>query len=397
METLSYSSIIERIFQLPKSVQGSASFEDMMQLCQYLGSPQIAYPTIHVAGTNGKGSVCTKMAAALQQQGYRCALYTSPHISSFCERIQINGVFISEAEVCKLYPQVMDAIEACSTSASFFEIATLLAFLYFREQKVEIAVIETGIGGLYDATNVIYPLVSIITSIGYDHQELLGYSLQEICNAKAGIIKRGKPLVLGPTVPPEWLEPVAQKQKSHLYQSHFAGEDYDRENQEIARLALETISEDFPIEKSALAEGLQVRPPCRFEPYLREKVVILDVAHNPQGFARLIDRLKVSYPGASYRFVCGFSQGKEIGAIAKLLQRQASTIHLVSGAHPRLASIEEIASYFDSNKTPLIQECSIAQGIRHACQAESQRLEIVIVTGTFFIMHEARMALEKLS
>lgn len=383
----SYPDILERIFHLPKSAAGERSLSNMTRLCSYLGEPQKAFSVIHVAGTNGKGSVCTKIASALQAQGYRTGLYTSPHISSFCERIQIDGILIPEDDVCRLYPQVLKAIEACGISAGFFEIATLLAFLYFREQQIEIAVIETGLGGIYDATNIVSPLLSIITSIGFDHQEILGRTLQEICHAKAGILKQNTPAVLGPTVPIAWVQPIAEKKRCRLFQSTLKSKSYDRENQEIARVALQTISERFPVESSALEVGLQKSPPCRFERHqIRGKELILDVAHNPQGFERLLELLRHRYPGAAYRFVCGFSRGKDIGECAELIQKNASAVHLVSGSHPRLAAVGEIAPYFDPKKTFL--ENSIQESIQNTLATHCH--EIVVITGSFFIMDEAR-------
>lgn len=389
---LSYSEILKQIYQLPKSAAGERSLANMERFCSYLGHPERAFPVIHVAGTNGKGSVCTKIAAALGNEGYRCGLYTSPHISSFCERIQINSALIPEEEICRLYPQVMEAISACGLNAAFFEIATLLAFLYFRENNVEIAVIETGLGGLYDATNVVLPLVSVITSIGFDHKEILGSTLKEICLAKAGIIKPNTPVVLGKRVSSAWIFPIATAKKSPLAQTTLSHPGYDEENRATARLALGTISKRFPIGAPALEKGLQTKPPCRFEQRkLKGKELILDVAHNPQGFERLLSLLRHTYPNASFRFVCGFSKGKEIDVCANLIQNQASAIHLVSGDHSRLASTEEIAPYFHHKN--VILENSIPQGINNACRA-SLDSEIIVITGSFFIMHETRQALE---
>ena len=359
----------------------------MEKLCSYFGHPETAFPTIHVAGTNGKGSVCTKIAAALQNQGYRTGLYTSPHISSFCERIRIDSIPVAEEEICKLYPKVLQAIETCELTPIFFEIATLLAFLLFREQNVEIAVIETGLGGLYDATNVVRPLVSVITSIGLDHQEILGSSLQEICQAKAGILKPDTPAILGKTVPTEWILPLAQEKRCPLLQTTLSHPNYDEENRATARLALQSISDQLLLEPAAITAGLQAMPPCRFERRrFAEKDLIFDVAHNLQGFERLIALLHYHFPSAALRFVCGFSKGKEIDAIAKLIEPAASAIHLVTGPHPRLAPLDELAPYFPPQKTLL--ENSIAKGVQNACEAAAAS-EVIVVAGSFFIMEEA--------
>lgn len=376
-----YDKALETISKLPKGKGKNLS--RMENLCKFYGHPERSYPTIHVAGTNGKGSVCTKIAAALNIDGYRCGLYTSPHITSFRERIQIDGKMISEEELCALFSDV----QKHSFDLTFFEMATILAFLYFREQKVDIAVIETGLGGRWDATNVIMPLASVITSIGFDHMDLLGNTLEEIALEKAGIIKRGIPVVIGPDTPDELFLRIANEHQSPLFQSGFRCCDYDVENRGIARLALKAIEPHFPLKANSIAKGLEAKPPCRFEKY-KEKI-ILDVAHNAHGFARLIERLLDEYPNRRYRFVVGFSKGKEIAACADLIQQIAHAVHLVSGDHPRLASVAEIARAFSSDAK---RETTMTEAIQNALYSSADE-EIVVVAGSFFIMPEARAAI----
>lgn len=161
------------------------------EITNYLLNPQTNYPTIHVAGTNGKGSVCSLIASILQESGLKVGLYTSPHIIEFNERIRINGVKISDESINNLYYKIRDF--AFDLEASFFEITTAIAFDYFADNKIDIAVIETGLGGRLDSTNIVSPIATIITTIDRDHCDLLGNTIEEIANEKAGIMKPNTP------------------------------------------------------------------------------------------------------------------------------------------------------------------------------------------------------------
>src|SRR6188508_2499251 len=198
---MNYLQTIEHLFsRLPMySRIGAAAFKkdltNTITLCEHLNNPHQKFKSIHVAGTNGKGSVSHMLAAILQEAGYKTGLYTSPHLKDFRERIRINGKMISKKYVCDFtekYKKAFDYIQP-----SFFEMTVGLAFDYFRKEKVDVAVIETGLGGRLDSTNVITPLLSIITNIGWDHANLLGNTLQKIAEEKAGIIKRHIPVIIG--------------------------------------------------------------------------------------------------------------------------------------------------------------------------------------------------------
>ena len=202
---MTYQETIDYLYsQLPMfSRIGSAAYKtdlhNTIALCNSIGNPQQKYKTIHVAGTNGKGSTSHMLAAILQQGGYKTGLYTSPHIKDFGERIRVNGEMISEKFVVD-FTERTKAITK-EIEPSFFEMTASMAFEYFAEQQVDFAVIETGLGGLLDSTNIITPLLSVITNIGYDHQNILGNTLQEIATQKAGIIKENVPVVIGETLP----------------------------------------------------------------------------------------------------------------------------------------------------------------------------------------------------
>src|SRR5687768_16688047 len=202
---MDYQACIEYLYsRLPMfSRIGSAAYKadlsNTIALCTNLDNPQNKFKTIHVAGTNGKGSVSHMLAAILQTAGYKTGLYTSPHLHDFRERIKVNGEMITEDYVIgftQLIQPLIDEIEP-----SFFEITVAMAFEYFKQQEVDIAVIEVGLGGRLDSTNIITPELSIITNIGWDHMNLLGDSLEKIAGEKAGIIKQQMPVVVGETLP----------------------------------------------------------------------------------------------------------------------------------------------------------------------------------------------------
>mgnify|MGYP002512512781 FL=1 len=198
---MTYSQTIDFLFNQITSFQqvGAAAYkpglERVEEFCRLLGTPHNDYHTIHIAGTNGKGSTSHMLASVLQQAGYRVGLFTSPHLKDFRERVRVDGEMISEQEVVGFVERNMPEIKRLGLS--FFEITAAMAFEHFSRQDVEVAVIETGLGGRLDATNIITPLVSVITNIGLDHTDLLGSTLQAVAAEKAGIIKRGIPVVLG--------------------------------------------------------------------------------------------------------------------------------------------------------------------------------------------------------
>ncbi len=322
------------------------------------------FRSIHVAGTNGKGSVCHKIAAALQEEGYKVGLYTSPHLLFFCERIRVNGRMIPEEDVLRLLPPIMEMGEG-----SFFDYTTALAFAYFAEQRIDFAVIETGIGGRFDSTNVICPILSIITSIDYDHMHLLGETLQEIAHEKAGIIKPGVPFLLGPQVP--FLEGI----RAPRSQSSF----YDEENSLIAKKALQMLGISSP----SILAGIKARPSCRFE-VVHEKFV-LDVAHNPHGIAKLISAVRFHFPGKTLHFFVGFSLDKDASSCLQLLA-QAGSITCIGGKNPRLFTAHQLSS--------LAASFGIAAFASEHLELSGVEADIFVICGSFYLMAEARKSIE---
>jgi dihydrofolate synthase/folylpolyglutamate synthase len=350
--------------------------ERMINVSALLGNPHTQYPSIHIAGTNGKGSVSLKIAKALEASGLKVGLYTSPHLHSFRERMSVNGMLISE----EAFSALMEGIP--SEELSFFELTTILAFEHFRREQVDIAVIETGLGGRLDATNLITPLLSVITSIAYDHTAILGNSLEEIAAEKAGIIKSGVPVVIGPRAEFQAIVRRAEKLGCDLHRASRVEGFYDLENQQIARTALEVLQ----IEERAIQQGLQHRPPCRFQEI---DGVIFDVAHNPDGFSRLVQALEIHYPGRAFRCVVGFSVDKEIPACLQFLEK-ASHLYLVQAPSARGAPVEMLERMLrERGYLSFSGESSIASAVQKGKREARAAGELLVVCGTFFIMPAA--------
>ena len=404
---------------------------------------------IHVAGSNGKGSVALKTANTLQIAGYRVGLFVSPHISSFRERIQINGVPISEAQVEEYLQKIFDICETHDIPATFFEVTTALAFHVFAQEKVEVVVLETGLGGRLDATNVVkHPAVSIITSIGLEHTRILGDTIELIALEKGGIIKEGCPVLVGKNVPLDVLKQCAKEKKASdfyecdellgpeeepiMVEGRTKFEDYDAENSRVSSAALILLQFELAkklqgeglakiITHDQIEEGVKIRPPCRFEEFeipttieddngtTKQTVVkvILDVAHNPQAMDYLIAKLNTNYPNSNQRIVVGMSADKDLKYCTELLLSHVShpnKLHLVEASHPRAASIASILeanhklneSYFkkqqmsDNLHEDRRDASSVATQVRNALQLAAMNDELLVICGSVFIMADAR-------
>jgi len=383
----------ERLLSLSPLTDMKRGLDVTLALSEALGRPSDAFATIHVAGSNGKGSVATKIARALEYSGYRVGLYTSPHLFHFQERITINAKPIAEEEIAAGLQKIFAIDEALDLSASFFEITTLLAFTYFRAMQVDVAVIETGLGGRLDATNIIKPVLSAITSISREHAHILGDAIELIAAEKAGIIKEGVPVILGPKARCQAIYDRAKERGSPVYASKKISYFYDEENTAIARLSLEHLFSHFPqLTPSAIEEGLKVRPPCRFE-QLNE--VLLDVAHNPDAVFSLLQALHTFFPNRKFRFLVGFSKDKEYDRCLALIADVATHIHLVQADLARAASVEELQAALLSEDPRLSSpHPSIEEGVRIAyTEALSQQEEILVICGSFYIMADAKKTL----
>ncbi|CRX38050.1 bifunctional folylpolyglutamate synthase/dihydrofolate synthase [Estrella lausannensis] len=391
MHTIRYAELIEQLFSVNVKKAMVLGLSRMQAALKALGNPEKAFRAIHVAGTNGKGSVSLKIAEALSHDGSLVGLYTSPHIGTFRERVLCQGVKITEEEVTRLLPKAMKAGPQCT----FFELTTLMAFLYFKEKGVEWAVIETGIGGRLDATNVIVPALSIITSVSLDHTEWLGGTLEEISLEKAGIIKERVPVVLGPTVP-GLVEDVARERNALCIRVQGKFSSYDEENRRVALEALTLLH----LSESAVAAGLAKRPSCRLEsvslPGLSTPVV-LDVAHNPGGFASLFNSLNSLFGKKKWRLVLGMGKDKDHHACLSATVAHVEEIYLVRATGSREGTateyLEDILLFLGMDKNRIVQCDSVKSAVNLAASASTNDQIPLLIAGTFFIMADAKEAL----
>lgn len=391
---MSYSTLVQRLLQVNVWGGMKLGLENVLRLQQLLHFPDRSFQSIHIAGTNGKGSVSIKMAVALQQAGYRVGLYTSPHLSCFRERIRINGEMISEEAVSTHLSRLFDLVEKEQIPATFFELTTCLAFLHFAQEQVDIAVIETGLGGRLDATNIIHPCLSVITSISLDHTEILGSTCEEIAKEKAGIIKTHVPVIIGPHVPLAPIQTIAMQQQSSLIQVQTQAAFFEEENCAIARTAL--ISLPFQLTPEAIDCGLKSKQPCRFEVLEGSPPIILDVAHNPNGLHYLFQAIKKHYPGRSLRLLFGLSKSKDLHGCLQLIAAHGEHFHLVEASNGRGAAVHGLATHLQAlavDSSRLFQHESIAASIHQAQQEACQHNQVLVICGSFFIMAEVRQAL----
>lgn len=319
-----YKEVIDWLFvQLPNyQAQGSVAYkpglDNIKLLLNGIGNPERRIKTIHIAGTNGKGSVAHMISAIYQANEYSVGTFTSPHISDFRERIKLNGQMVPEQFVIDFVNQNKELID--QADATFFEINTAMAFQYFAEQQVDIAVIETGLGGRLDSTNVLIPEISVITSIGIDHSEFLGNSIAEISREKGGIIKPNVPVVIG-AEQSEAIEELSLIAINKLAPIHYPEAEmfdidllgmYQQRNAQIAVCAVNVLRNMYPIKDDAVAYGLShivalTNLKGRFQLLQRKPLVILDAAHNPSGVEGLMaevnelefDQLHMVYGSAS--------------------------------------------------------------------------------------------------
>jgi len=343
---------------------GAAAFKkdltNTIILCEHLGNPHKKFKNIHIAGTNGKGSVSHMLAAILQTAGYKTGLYTSPHLKDFRERIKVDGEMVNEKFIIEFTERIKPLIE--KIEPSFFEITVAMAFEYFAQKEVDVAVIEVGLGGRFDSTNIITPELSVITNIGWDHMNILGDSLEKIAFEKAGIIKPGVPVVVGEYLPETKIvfEKIVCEKNAHI---HFASQkrnsiDWKWENHElIVEVAekdktdhkifhldlpgiyqaknlltvLETISVlkqlDFNLPEPIVKTGLQKTKKLtglhgRWEIIHEHPVIVLDVGHNEDGIKQILQQIELT-DHHELHIILGVVKDKEVEKVLALLPHAA--------------------------------------------------------------------------
>lgn len=398
--------------------------ENIATFCKQLDNPQHNYFTIHVAGTNGKGSVAHILASILQQSGYRVGLFTSPHLTDFRERIKVDGVKISERYVVRFVEEHREEME--SLGLSFFEATTAMAFQYFADSDVEVAVIETGLGGRLDATNIIKPILSIITNIGLEHTRYLGDTLEKIAGEKAGIIKRGIPVIVGESHPEtdEVFREVAKRNHSKLLfadqtwevvESRFddnkssfdlhrpcdgrtqtleldlAGH-YQRKNILTVRTAVTLLRHDTPLNISTRALLSGCRTVCettglrgRWQVVLTEPMVVCDTGHNAHG----IKEVTAQVAKCHYRklfVIFGLANDKDLGEILPLLPQNAYYIFTRASVE-RAMPAEELATA--AAKYGLLGEVQpTVEAAYNAAREAAGAEDMILVGGSTFVVSD---------
>lgn len=421
---MSYQRTIDYLYGLQKHGM-KFGLDNIRTLMSLFGNPHRAFRAIHVAGTNGKGSTSAMIESILRTAGVRTGLFTSPHLLSFTERIRINGQEITEEEVISLADEVRAAAGKVEDfSPTFFEVVTTMAFLYFRNRGVEWAVIETGLGGRLDATNVIVPEVSVITRIGLDHCDFLGRTLREIAGEKAGIIKAGVPVV-SDDQDPEAMAVVVRKsakegselssfgreftgrlvsESSGGIAFHYSGSreyrdlclplpgDFQMGNASLAVRAVEVVSSRFPGLDVDVVKGLAgVCWPGRFELVKDDPPVLIDGAHNPQAAVVLSKNLKKIALSKYKRIilVMGAMGDKDIEGLVEPLLPLAAEILFCAPAYGRSASPERLASAAARMGYSSVVAPGVAEAIVKA-EELWQPGDLIVITGSFYTIGEAK-------
>ncbi len=360
--------------------------KNISELMEKLGNPQDSFKSIHVAGTNGKGSVCSLISSILRKQGYKVGVYTSPHLVDFRERIMVNGKKIEKKNVS----DALSKIKSFVKDHTYFEIVTAMSFIYFKQQKVDFAVMEVGMGGRLDATNLLKPEVSVITNIALEHTEHLGDTIEKIAFEKAGIIKPGIPVVTSENGDGlKVIKDICKERgcelsivKPRKVDMSLKGS-FQNQN---ASLALETIEvlkkRGYKISSDAVSLGLMsAKWPGRME-YI-SKNVIFDCAHNPPGAKSLAEDLKKMKK--DIYLVLGIMKDKDIKGICSSLEPVAKEIIITKPKIQRAEMPEKIACFI-KNKVTVIED--VGDALEYA-KLKAGKEGLVVLTGSIFTVGEA--------
>lgn len=423
-ETLQYLYNHLPMFSRVGAIAYKKDIHNTIALCERLNNPQNNFKSIHIAGTNGKGSMSHMLAAILQTQGYKVGLYTSPHIKDFGERIKINGKMIDEQFVIDFTEKTKDICN--DIKPSFFELTVAMAFEYFSNEQVDIAVIETGLGGRLDSTNIINPILSLITNIGLDHTQLLGNTIEEIAFEKAGIIKSNTPCIIGETLPSTL--PVFEKKASEMNAPLLVANDYyectnwEKNQQHLSCLLLNkklNQTEKFSIDLTGNYQiknlisvltacnllnemGIEIKNSAiqyalfnskkitglrgRWDLISEDPAVIYDVAHNKDGIYSVLKQLNQEYPFSHYHFIIGFVKDKDINSVLECLPQKA-TYYFTNAQIERALSCTDLKQMAAHKQ--LIGESfdDVNNAIIEAKRNASQK-DVIVVLGSFFVLAE---------
>ncbi|MGL4411080.1 MAG: bifunctional folylpolyglutamate synthase/dihydrofolate synthase [Bacteroidales bacterium] len=423
-ETIDYLFSRLPIFQRVGGAAYKEGLDNSIALDRHLNNPHLKYATIHVGGTNGKGSTSHLIAATLQAAGYRVGLYTSPHLVDFRERIRVNGQPISEDAVVKFVEDNQEFTE--SISPSFFELTMAMAFDYFAKEKVDVAIIEVGLGGRLDSTNIISPLLSVITNISFDHVQFLGDTLEKIATEKAGIIKCDTPVVIGEADEP--LRSIFQNRADELRAPIYFAEDQDiikevsRENPNYIKYTTsqgETIHGEltgdcqiknsatvltairelkalgFNIENRAIEEAFKNVTKLtglrgRWEKIAEKPLVICDTGHNEAGITQIVKQINC-YKYNTLRIVLGMANDKDVTKVLTLLPKEAQ-YYFTQASVPRALDHKELQMAACDMKLQGESYPTVELAYRAALE-ESSPEDFIYIGGSTFIVADLLAAL----
>ncbi len=420
-ETLDYLFNALPMFQRVGAAAFKTDLSNTIALCAHLGHPEKQFKSIHVAGTNGKGSTSHSLASIFQSAGYKTALYTSPHLKSFTERIRINGIEIPEEKVIQFVAENKEFLE--ELKPSFFEMTVGMAFWYFAKEKVDIAVIEVGMGGKFDSTNVISPELSIITNIGFDHMQFLGNSLPAIAGEKAGIIKQNIPVIISQTqeeTKPVFLAKAESTSSPIVFADQKWKVDKSDSSEGLATYHINSEGREFQIEidllgnyqrfnlpgileavdqmkqrewnisESNLSEGLakvsmQTGLKGRWQVLGEDPTVICDTGHNESGIKEILEQLK-TYTFQKLWMVMGMVQDKDISKVLSMLPLEANYV-FCEAAIPRALKADQLAE--KANQVGLKGEIipNVNEALNFA-RKNAGKDDLIFVGGSTFVVAE---------
>ncbi|WP_420768847.1 bifunctional folylpolyglutamate synthase/dihydrofolate synthase [Parageobacillus thermoglucosidasius] len=405
--------------------------ERMEWMMEKLGHPERRVRAIHVAGTNGKGSTVSYLRHILQAAGYSVGTFTSPYVEKFNERISVNGRPIRDKEIVELVRAIQPLAEELETTElgapTEFEVITAMMFYYFGKKNIQdVVIIEAGLGGRFDSTNVIYPILSIITNIGYDHMSILGETLEKIALEKAGIIKSGVPVITAVNQPEAWAV-IAGKAKTLKAKTYRLGEDFSivqhEANEDGERFSVETVFSQYPdlnitmfgahqvqnaavavmaadylrmcysflIEKEHIYEGLEkAKWIGRFERISNKPLIIIDGAHNAEGIRSLVDTVRLHYPNKDVHVLFAALADKPLEQMIPPLAGIAKTITFTSFDFPRAASAEQLAALCDHPDKACITDWE--HWLKEK-RKQKRSDDLFLITGSLYFIAEVRKLL----
>lgn len=411
---MDYPAAKDYLLGLKQQVGPSYGIDRMRLLAAVLDHPELSYPIIHVAGTNGKGSVCAMLEAMHRRAGRTVGMYTSPHLVFLGERVQVNRVPLTPDEICAYVEEIRPFADriternACD-QPSLFEFMTAVAFLHFARRKVDVALIEVGLGGRLDATNVVLPKLSVITSIGFDHMELLGHSLMEIAMEKAGIVKTGVPVVIGrmPFEAEDSIRVIAESRDAPIHSvREVFGEDpanyphtrlegsHQRANAATAVLAARALKDSLPIaEEDCTVALLEVEWAARWQrfPLSGGRTLILDASHNSEGAQTLDENLTLlrAATGRAPIVLTGALGEIRARALLDVAAKHAREIILLQPTQPRATPLEELRTLVPATFGGPVRFGNVAEIFPAAGECTlGQSGDTIVATGSIYLLGE---------